>query len=182
MAQHVEAGPNPNPPSYPPKTPPPPKKPPNPPRPNPQDPRPSTRAGQVMPTARRGVGMVNRRGANWVLESAPWAAGKARAAVVAQLGKWNYRPAPAAVTAVEEVTTLLVQAAVADAGTTVSVHLSDQDGQACILALSHHTRLTAGLDDTGGDILHQITAHPPVTGCGTDTGPDGRRIWAVINL
>ncbi|MER5277774.1 hypothetical protein ABT025_18725 [Streptomyces sp. NPDC002809] len=117
-----------------------------------------------------------------MLESAPWAAGKARAAVVEQLGKWDYRPAPAVLDAVEEVTTLLVQAAVADGGSAVSVHLSDQDGQACILALSHHVGLTAGLDDTGGDVLHRITKHKPVTGCGTDAGPDGRRIWAVITL
>lgn len=180
MAQPVEAGPTP--PSYPPKTPPPPKKPPNPPRPNPQDPPRKTAAAPVMPTARRGVGMRNRRGRNWVLESAPWAAGKARAAVVEQLGKWGYRPATAVLDAVEAVTTLLVQAAVADGGSTVSVHLSDQDGQACILALSHHVGLTTSLDDTGGDVLHRITAHPPVTGCGTDAGPDGRRIWAVIDL
>ncbi|MGW1412576.1 hypothetical protein [Streptomyces sp. NPDC002403] len=99
-----------------------------------------------------------------------------------QLGKWKYRPAPDTVTAVEAVTTLLVEAAVTDGGTTVSVHLSDQDGQACILALSHHTALTTGHDDAGGDVLHQITAHQAVTGCGTDTGPDGRRIWAVLTL
>jgi hypothetical protein len=126
--------------------------------------------------------MRNRRGRNWVLESAPWAAGKARVAVVEQLGKWDYRPAPVTLDAVEEVTTLLVQAAVADNGSTVSVHLSDQDGQACILALSHHVSLTTGLDDAGGDVLHRITAHKPVIGCGTDAGPDGRRIWAVIDL
>lgn len=126
--------------------------------------------------------MVNRRGANWVLESAPWAAGKARAAVVEQLGKWKYRLAPDTAAALEAVTTLLVQAAVADGGTTVSVHLSDQDGQACILALSHNVGLATGLDDTGRDVLHQITTHQPVTGCGTDTGPDGRRIWAIIEL
>ncbi|MFG2219399.1 MULTISPECIES: hypothetical protein [unclassified Streptomyces] len=99
-----------------------------------------------------------------------------------QLGKWKYRPAPDTVTAVEAVTTLLIGAAVADGGTKVSVHLSDKDGQACILALSHHARLTTGADDAGKDVLHQITAHQPVTGCGTDTGPDGRRIWAVITL
>ncbi|MFD7867356.1 hypothetical protein [Streptomyces sp. NPDC059783] len=102
--------------------------------------------------------------------------------MLAQLGKWAYRPGPAVLDAVEAVTTLLVQAAVADGGATVSVHLSDRDGQACILALSHHTGLTTGLDDTGGDVLHRITAHQPVTGCGTDAGPDGRRIWAVIDL
>ncbi|WP_275408405.1 hypothetical protein [Streptomyces sp. SID9727] len=40
-----------------------------------------------------------------------------------------------------------------------------------------------GHEPCGDDVLHRITAaHPAVTGCGTDTGPDGRRIWAVINL
>ncbi|MGC5396460.1 hypothetical protein ACPXCP_11990 [Streptomyces sp. DT20] len=180
MAQPVEAGPTP--PSYPPRTPPPPKKPPNPPRPNPQDPKKDTAADTVVPTARRGAGMRNRRGRNWVLESAPWAAGKARPAVVEQLGSWGYRPATTVLNAVEEVTTLLVEAAVADGGTSVSVHLSDQDGHACILALSHCPGLTTSLDETGQDVLHSITAHPPVTGCGTDTGPDGRRIWAVLTL
>ncbi|MFD0341219.1 hypothetical protein ACFVH0_21535 [Streptomyces sp. NPDC127117] len=126
--------------------------------------------------------MVNRRGMNRVLESAPWAAGKARGAVVCQLGKWKYRPAQDTVTVVEAVTTLLVEAAVADGGTTVSVHLSDQDGQVCILALSHHTDLTTRADDVGGEVLRQITAHRAVTGCGTDAGPDGRRVWAVIEL
>ncbi|MEU9849213.1 hypothetical protein [Streptomyces sp. NPDC047985] len=119
---------------------------------------------------------------NWTLESAPWAVGKARTAVLGQLGKWKYRLAPDTVAAVEAVTTLLVEAAVADGGTKVSVHLSDQDGQACILALSHHAALPAGHDDGGEDVLHQITAHRTVTGCGTDTGQDGRRIWAVIGL
>ncbi|MFD7495958.1 hypothetical protein ACFV8T_26775 [Streptomyces sp. NPDC059832] len=99
-----------------------------------------------------------------------------------QLGKWKYQPAPDTVTAVETVTTLLVEAAVADSGTKVSVHLSDQDGQACVLALSHHTNLTTGADEAGGEVLHRITAHRAVTGCGTDSGPDGRRIWAVITL
>ncbi|MFE4801675.1 hypothetical protein ACFRFL_43645 [Streptomyces sp. NPDC056708] len=126
--------------------------------------------------------MVNRRGANWSLESAQWATGKARTAVVEQLGKWRYRLAPETVAAVETVTTLLVETAIADGGAKVSVHLSDQDGQACILALSHRTTLTTGHDDGGGDVLHQLTTHRAVTGCGTDTGPDGRRIWAVISL
>lgn len=102
--------------------------------------------------------------------------------MVEQLGRWKYRPAPDTVTAVETVTTLLFEAAVADGGTKVSVHLSDQDGQACILALSHRTTLITGHDDTGGDVLHRISAHQAVTGCGTDAGPDGHRIWAVIEL
>ncbi|MEU5660115.1 hypothetical protein ABZ802_31530 [Streptomyces sp. NPDC047737] len=132
--------------------------------------------------------MANRRGANWVLESAPWAAGKARVAVVGQLGKWGYRPAPEVVAAVEAVVTLLVEQAVGDGGARVTVHVSDQGRQVCVLALSHQTAPTApattGGPAAGGDedVLHRITAHQAVTGCGTDTGPDGRRTWAVLDL
>ncbi|MFD3657860.1 hypothetical protein [Streptomyces sp. NPDC058620] len=130
----------------------------------------------------RGVTMANRRGTNWKLESAPWAAGKARAGVLEQLANWHYVLGPAMVAAVEAVTTMLVETAVADGGTCISVHVSDQDGQACIVALSHQPALTAGQDTDGEDVLRQITAHRAVTGCGTDTGPDGRRLWAVIAL
>ncbi|MEU6016888.1 hypothetical protein ABZ826_23420 [Streptomyces sp. NPDC047515] len=171
----------PDPPSYPPKTPPPPKKPVSPPRPNTTDGR-STGPRPLVRTARRGVGMRNRRGVNWTLESAPWAAGIAKRKVAAQLGEWGYRAAPAVAEAVAAVTGLLVTAAVADTGRRISVHLSDQDRQACILALSHQADLTPGHAPDGDDVLHQITAQAGVTGCGTDTGPDGRRIWAVVNL
>lgn len=61
----------------------------------------------------------------------------------------------------EAVTTLLVEAAVADGGTKVSGHLSDQDGQACILALSHHTTLTTGLDDAGASTRSPRTSPSP---------------------
>ncbi|MGW8889159.1 hypothetical protein [Streptomyces sp. NPDC055749] len=60
--------------------------------------------------------------------------------------KWDYVLGPAMVTAVEAVTTMLVDTAVADGGTRISVHLSDQDGQACVVALSHQVALTAGHD------------------------------------
>ncbi|MEV8455491.1 hypothetical protein AB0467_28650 [Streptomyces sp. NPDC052095] len=123
--------------------------------------------------------MRNRRGVNWNIESAPWAVGIAKRKVAAQLGEWGYRPDQAAV---DTVTELLITAAVADSGRRISVHLSDQDQQACILALSHQADLTPGHAPDGDGVLHQITAVPGVTGCGTDTGPDGRRIWAVIAL
>ncbi|MEU2248318.1 hypothetical protein [Streptomyces sp. NPDC019224] len=123
--------------------------------------------------------MCNRRGANWTIESAPWAAGVARRKVTEQLTEWGYRPDAEAI---ESVTGLLVNAAVADGGRRVSVHVSDQDQQACILALSHHTPAAAGHEPGGDDILHQVTAVSAVTGCGTETGADGRRIWAVISL
>ncbi|MFJ9683566.1 hypothetical protein ACIRP2_36855 [Streptomyces sp. NPDC101194] len=126
--------------------------------------------------------MRNRRGVNWSLESAPWAAGVAKRKVAAQLGEWGYRPAPAVAETVAAVTELVVAAAAAGSGRRISVHLSDQDRQACILALSHQAGLTPGHVPDGDDVLHRITAQAGVTGCGTDTGPDGRRIWAVIEL
>ncbi|MFE2021522.1 hypothetical protein ACFW9O_26125 [Streptomyces sp. NPDC059499] len=170
-------------PDYPPRTPPPPKRPLSPPRPDTASEHEDVAEGWMPErSGRRGVGMVNRRGANWVLESAPWAAGKARTAIVGQLQKWGYRPAAGTVTALEAVVTLLVDAATTDPGTRITVHLSDQEGQACILTLSHSTSLTSGHEDGGDDVLHRITAHPSVSGCGTDTGPDGRRTWAVLGL
>ncbi|MEU2027002.1 hypothetical protein ABZ565_33440 [Streptomyces sp. NPDC016469] len=111
-----------------------------------------------------------------------WAAGKAKEAVLAQLEAWGFCPGQDVLDAVEAVTVLLVEATVEDQGNRVSVHLSDQDGQACILALSHHPGLADLDDDAGSDVLHQVTAHHPVTECGMDTGPDGRRVWAVIDL
>lgn len=184
------------PPSYPPKTPPPPKKPPSPPRPDPNGQGvhdlagtpvpvqggPSGPGGTLMPGARHRATMRNRRGRNWVYESNRWAPAKAQAAAAAQLATWGHRMSETVGDAVEAVTLLLVEAAVADGGARVSVHLSDQDGQACILALSHHPGLGDGRDDVVEGALHRITAHRPVTGCGTDAGPDGRRLWAVIDL
>ncbi|WP_240799850.1 hypothetical protein [Streptomyces sp. A1277] len=111
-----------------------------------------------------------------------WAAGKARAAVVAQLAAWGYRPGVLVLDAVEAVTKLLVDTAAADGGTRVSVHLSDQDGQACILAFSHCPGLADSPDGAGEGVLHRVAEHRPVAGCGTDAGPGGRRLWAVIDL
>ncbi|MGY3684656.1 hypothetical protein [Streptomyces sp. TE33382] len=164
------------PPSYPPKTPPPPKKPSSPPRPE------VGADGPLTGTARVGVGMRDRRGANWTFESAPWSVRNAGGRVVAQLGEWGHRPGTAVLEAVRAVTTLLVTAAVADTGRRVSVHLSDQDGHACIVALSHRTGPTPGHSPDGDDVLHRITAQTGVTACGTDTGTDGRSLWAVISL
>lgn len=123
--------------------------------------------------------MRNRRGVNWNLESAPWSVRVARRKIAAQLWEWGYRPDQ---DAIDTVTGLLVTSAVADTGRRISVHLSDQDQQTCILVLSHQAALTPGHAPDGDDILHQITAVTGVTGCGTDTGPDGRRIWVVISL
>ena len=175
-------------PDYPPKTPPPPKRPLSPPRPETLLPdalahgTPTGPGRSLSRSGRRGVTMANRRGANWVLEAAPWTAGKARRLVLGQLTKWEYRPAPGTVTAVEAVVTLLVESAAADPGTRITVHVSDQGRQVCILTLSHAAAPdpAAAGDDEG--VLHRVTAHHTVTSCGTDTGPDGRRTWAVLDL
>lgn len=155
-------------PDYPPKTPPPPKKPVQPPRP------PIPPAGTLVPTHRRGVTMTNRQGANWPLESQPWSAPVARRRVVAQLQDWGYG---ADHKTAGSVTALLVDAAVGDGGTRVSVHLADQNRQALILVLSHQPG-QAPADDA---LLPSIAALG-VASCGTDTAADGRRRWAVIDL
>ncbi|MFF2014109.1 hypothetical protein ACFVWY_34290 [Streptomyces sp. NPDC058195] len=126
--------------------------------------------------------MRNRRGVNWSLESAPWAVNIAQRKITTQLEEWGYRPTPAAAEGISAVTGLLVAAAVADGGRRISMHLSDQDQLACIVALSHQVGLPPGHAPDGDDVLHEITAVPGVAGCGTDAGPDGRRIWAVTEL
>ncbi|WLQ69288.1 hypothetical protein [Streptomyces glycanivorans] len=117
-----------------------------------------------------------------MLESAPWSVAAARRRVITQLKDWGHRLPAAAVTTVEDVTTLLVQTAVADTGRRISVHLSTQDAQVCVLVLSHQAGLTPGHTPGGDRVLHEVTAQAGMTGCGTDTGPDGRRLWAVIDL
>ncbi|MCX5401924.1 hypothetical protein [Streptomyces sp. NBC_00102] len=179
MSAPVAEGPNP--PSFPPRTPPPPKKPVSPPPPDllrdGDDPG-RAAAGPVL----RGVGMRNRRGANWSYESAAWVPAKARRTVLEQLVVWGHRPGPGAVRALGAATDLLVTTAVADGGRKVSVHLSDQDGQACVVVLSHRCGLAPGQAPDGDDVLHRVTALPGVEGCGTETGPEGRRLWAVVGL
>ncbi|MFD6424695.1 hypothetical protein [Streptomyces sp. NPDC060198] len=126
--------------------------------------------------------MRNRQGANWSYESAAWVPGKARRKVLEQLGAWGHRLGPVAVRALDSATDLLVATAVGDGGRKVSVHLSAQDGQACVVVLSHRSALAPGHAPDGDDVLHRVTALPGVEGCGTETGPEGRRLWAVVRL
>lgn len=156
-------------PDYPPKTPPPPKRPVQPPRPTPD-----TKTAPVAVRARERMSMVNRRAANWGLESAPWAAGKARTHVIEQLHTWGYRQADAMA---GDVTKLLVGQAVDDGGRRVSLHLADQDRQALIVVLSHR----AGLEVTDEGVLPEVAALG-ASSCGADTAEDGRRLWAVLDL
>ncbi len=151
-------------PDYPPKTPPPPKRP-------VQPPRPETDLVGV-PRARMQV--RNRRAANWTLEAAPWAVGKAGRAVVGRLHEWGYGQVDQTATDLAE---LLVRTAIADGGRRVSVHLADQNAQVLIVALSHRSGLTAG----GDEVLPELAALGAVS-CGKDTSEDGRRVWAVLDL
>ncbi|MEV6425691.1 hypothetical protein [Streptomyces sp. NPDC051662] len=155
---------------YPPKTPPPPKKPPSPPRPTPA----TKPKGTLARTGRRAVTMASRRGVNWTLESAPWSAAGARRRVVAQLHDWGYTSVDQAAA---DVVTLLVNTAVGDGGKRVSLHLADQNRQALMVVLSHQS----GLAVADESVLPRI-AELGATSCGTDTGEDGRRLWAVLDL
>ncbi|MEV4975563.1 hypothetical protein [Streptomyces scopuliridis] len=173
-------------PDYPPKTPPPPKRPVSPPRPEipPAQgvPRPRGPQGPLTGTARRGVAMRNRRGVNWPMEAAPWSVKGVQRRITNQLGEWGYRPALAALEAVQAVVGHLVTAALGDGSRRISVHLTDQNRQICVLVLSHQTGQATGHAPVGDDTLTRITEYPIVSSCGTDTAADGRRLWAVIDL
>ncbi|MFI1826159.1 hypothetical protein ACH41E_06830 [Streptomyces sp. NPDC020412] len=89
---------------------------------------------------------------------------------------WGYRPAGDSVAAV---VTLLVGAAVADGGRRVSVHVADEDAVAAIAVLSH--RPCAPGDDQP-TVLRRIGTLDGVLSCGTDAAPDGRRVWALLDV
>ncbi|WP_405499376.1 hypothetical protein OG211_33530 [Streptomyces niveus] len=120
------------------------------------------------------MSVMNRRAANWGLESAPWAPSKARRHVVDQLHSWGFQEADGTAGNIAE---LLVSTAVNDGGRRVSLHLADQDRQALIMVLSHRT----GLAVTDDQILPTVAALG-ATSCGADTAEDGRRLWAVLDL
>ncbi|GAA0501048.1 hypothetical protein [Streptomyces olivaceiscleroticus] len=153
-------------PDYPPKTPPPPKKPPSP---FPPEPVPKTIARTDSRIAAR---IANRRCANWTLEAQPWTPAGATRRVVQQLTTWGYRPDDTVGAIVRELTTTAVQAG----GRRISIHLADQHRQVLVLVLAHQP--VAEADESA---LHRI-AELGVASCGTDHGPDGLRVWAVIDL
>lgn len=62
------------------------------------------------------------------------------------------------------------------------MHLSDQDGQVCVLAIAHGAAEGCRPAGDGEDVLRRLSEHAAVTACGTDTGADGARWWAVIDL
>lgn len=157
-------------PDYPPKTPPPPKRPPSPPVPDRHVPN---GVPWRVPAGRGRTLMRNRPGAAWSLEARPWAGKQAVAHVTERLTAWGLiRPRN-----LEQVVRHLVTAVVADGGRHISLHLAEQDHQALILALSHQPRPA----EPGESVLTSLSGLG-VASCGTEVTPDGRQIWAVLDL
>ncbi|WEH35179.1 hypothetical protein PZB75_18525 [Streptomyces sp. AM 4-1-1] len=161
-------------PDYPPRTPPPPKKPVEPPRPSP--------GKRLVPGPRQPVSIRNRRCRNWQLESQPWTAGAAGTRIVGALRQWGYGFAEDTVIAA---VTLLVNSAVRDGGTRISVHLADERNHAAVLVLSHGPTpapVPAPLSASADESLLRDIAALGFRECGIDTGADGRRLWALVEL
>ncbi|MGW8726127.1 hypothetical protein ACWGNF_08880 [Streptomyces sp. NPDC055808] len=131
----------------------------------------------VAARSRLRAAISNRRAANWALENAPWSPGKAGRHVLDQLDAWHLRPSTGPAARLTEITELLTQAALADGGRRVSLHLADQDQQVLVMVLSH----TPGRDVTSDALLRDV-ADLGASSCGADTATDGRRLWAVIDL
>ncbi|MFC8953732.1 hypothetical protein ACFT8P_14030 [Streptomyces sp. NPDC057101] len=167
------------PPTYPPRTPPPQKKPVEAPRPQPSTKPVSTTLplpgpGQArLQTRRPRMSIRARRAANWALTGYPWVAGQAVGKVTATVRGWGYTHPQD--DALERTVRILVDAATADDGRRISVHLADQDDMLLIAVLSH----TASEPDE--TILADLAAVPGTASCGTDTSDDGRRVWAVLS-
>ncbi|MFJ3714193.1 hypothetical protein OG709_00090 [Streptomyces sp. NBC_01267] len=118
--------------------------------------------------------MKNRPGANWSLESQPWAPGKAFTKVTGRLTKWGL-DSP---TALEGLVRHLIATVVADGGRHISLHLAEQDQQALILALSHQPQPPPELDTEVLSRLHELGA----VSCGTEMTEEGRQVWALLDL
>lgn len=146
-------------PDYPPKTPPPPKRPVEPPRPN-------------EPVAAPAV-IRNRRGVNWPFEAADWTPAVASRRVRARLRAWGHSFDD---DAVDTATRLLVRAALLDGGRRISVHLTPYGHMVGVLVISHHPPV----EDRGAAALDNLARLPAVAGCGAESGPDGRRLWALM--
>ncbi|WP_246042572.1 MULTISPECIES: hypothetical protein [Streptomyces] len=156
------------PPTHPPRTPPPQKKPVEAPR-----PQPATKPKEVAVRARPRMVVRNRRTAALVFRADRWAAGKAARQAVETVRGWGY--AGACEGDVEQSVRVLVGAAVADGGKRLSVHLGDQEGKILVAVLSH----VVGAPDDG--VLAQVAGLAATCAVGTDTGEDGRRMWAVLD-
>ncbi|KPH99509.1 hypothetical protein OV450_5222 [Actinobacteria bacterium OV450] len=125
--------------------------------------------------ARPRMEIRNRQTAGLTFRADPWAAKKAGARATATVRAWGYPhlDEPDLESAVRR----LVQAAVADGGKRISVHLADQDQRILAVVLSH----VAGAAAQDATVLTDVAAVGTVVGCGTDVAPDGRRVWALLD-
>lgn len=156
------------PPAYPPRTPPPQKKAVEPPRPQ-SAPKPKAEVAVRRPR----MIVRNRRTAALTLRADEWAAKKAARQAVETVRGWDH-PALAVAdlaAAVEH----FVEAAVADGGKRISVHLGDQEQKVLVAVLSH---LCAAPDEA---VLGRVATLATVDSVGTDSAEDGRRMWAVLD-
>ncbi|MFG3042519.1 hypothetical protein ACGFYZ_37050 [Streptomyces sp. NPDC048330] len=167
------------PPTYPPRTPPPQKKPVEAPRPQPSTkpvtsslPLPAPQQARL-DLRRPRMAIKDRRAANWALTAYPWTAGKAVGKVTDTVRAWGYDYPKD--DALERTVRLLVDAAAADDGRRISVHLADQDGMLLVVVLSH---TGTSPHDT---VLTDLAAVPGAASCGTDISVEGRRVWAVLS-
>ncbi|WP_240805636.1 hypothetical protein [Streptomyces sp. A1547] len=125
--------------------------------------------------ARPRMEIRNRQTAGLTFRADPWAAGKAGARATATVRSWGY--AHLDEPDLEAAVRRLVDAAVADGGKRISVHLADQDHRILAVALSH----VAGSAPDAGAVLTELAALRTVVSCGSDVGPDGRRVWALLD-
>ncbi|MER6393799.1 hypothetical protein ABT236_35775 [Streptomyces sp. NPDC001523] len=156
------------PPAYPPKTPPPQKKPVEPPR-----PQPATSPKTQVAVRRPRMVVRNRRTAALTFRADSWAAKKAALQAVEIVRGWDYPALDESDLAT--VVRRLVTVAVADGGKRVSVHLGDQEQKVLVAVLSH---VPGAPDDS---VLGQVAALATVDSAGTDSAPDGRRMWVVLD-
>ncbi|MFD9355671.1 hypothetical protein [Streptomyces sp. NPDC060031] len=161
------------PPSYPPNTPKPQKKPVEAPR-----PQPAAKPTSALLGPRPRMRIRNRRTTALTFRADAWAAGKAAARTLAQVGEWGYAAAQEDLLSAVR---LLVEGAVTGGGKRVSVHLADQDGLILIVALSHQLTSAQTVVGQRDGLLAQLVALRTVDSCGTDTAEDGHRLWALLD-
>ncbi|MFB7057104.1 hypothetical protein [Streptomyces vinaceus] len=131
--------------------------------------------GRAVDRTRPRMEIRNRQTAGLTFRADRWAAKKAGAQATATVRAWGYADLdePDLDAAVRR----LVQAAVADGGKRISVHLADQDHRILAVALSHVGGAAPGEDA----VLAEIAALRTVVSCGSDLAPDGRRVWALLD-
>ncbi|MEV0416273.1 hypothetical protein AB0I68_37375 [Streptomyces sp. NPDC050448] len=138
--------------------------------------RPVTQPGrQTVDRACPRMEIRNRRTAGLTFRADQWAAKKAGVQAAAAVRAWGY--AHLDERDLETAVRRLVEAAVADGGKRISVHLADQDHRILAVALSH----VAGAVPDADAVLGELAALRTVVSCGSDVAPDGRRVWALLD-